>query len=150
MNIRTAKPEDTNALYEIETACFNPDQYHQTHKRQIRYLLTKGNADILLLEDKTGICGYSIILYKKRSTLGRLYSIAVKPELQGGEIGKKIFDASENAVKKRGLKGMILEIREDNNRHLERYLKLGYTQFGKAPDYYPDRASCLKLKKIFQ
>ncbi|MCB1652011.1 MAG: GNAT family N-acetyltransferase [Alphaproteobacteria bacterium] len=147
--IRRAQTSDISDLTRIETRTFDPEKYHLTSRANLRHLLNKGNAELwLAFKDKTP-CGMTILLFRKNMSWGRLYSIAVLPEFQGGDIGKKLFEHAENTIKAKKLRGMILEIRADNTRHKERYLKRGYTLWGQTPNYYPDGAPCIKLKKTF-
>ncbi len=149
MRIRLATLDDVNDLSLLETRVFDPQFYHLMHRSQFLHLLTKGHADILIAEQNAVICGMLIILYRTTSQLGRMYSIAVDPDYQGGEVGKRLFDFMEEHLKKRNMKGVILEIRAENTPHLERYKKRGYCVSGSVPDYYPDGSSCLKLKKTW-
>ncbi len=147
--IRAATLDDLNALVRIEKNAFNTSIYHLTPRRQFRYLLTKANAQIWIAMLKGEPCGYIILLLRKNTQFGRLYSIAVTSDHQGGEIGKALFLHAEKCIKQEKLNGMILEIRADNARHLERYIYLGYTIFGRIENYYPDESACIKLKKVF-
>ena len=87
--------------------------------------------------------------FKKNTSLMRLYSIAVLPEFQGNAVGKALFEHAEDQVKLNAKKGLTLEVRLDNQRHIQRYLKLGYQPYSEVDEYYPDGMACLKLKKLF-
>lgn len=152
MPIGFASLEDAPALERLEQRAFAPELYHRMRRSQFARLLQKGNADILVardIEGAGGIIGAVVILYRRTSFMGRLYSIAVDPDYQGGAAGKMLFDAMEKRVIEKGLRGVMIEIRADNHRHLERYLNRGYVVAGSVADYYPDGASCIKLKKVF-
>ena len=145
--IRLATLEDLPALWGMEQHCFDERIYHRTSRRQYRYLLQHGNADILIACTHKQVIGAAVIFYRKNSKAGRLYSIAVLPEYQGGEIGKALFEAYEKRLIEKNLALALLEIRADNHKHKERYLAQGYQLIKTLPDYYPDGSSALKLRK---
>jgi len=78
----------------------------------------------------------------------RFYSLAVLPEAQGGALGRRLFEAIEAAARKRGL-GVITEVRADNRKLHERYLGLGYKEFERKTDYYPDGCAAIRMKRLF-
>lgn len=147
MRIRQALVSDVDALCILERNVFDVTRFHLVSKRQFRYLLTKGNAEIWVADDDGSILGAAILFFRKNYAYGRLYSIAVDPSAQGGNVGRALFEAVENRVVAKGLKGMAQEVRADNERLLQRYLKIGYTVYGEEADYYPDGASCIKLRR---
>ncbi|MFN3700751.1 MAG: GNAT family N-acetyltransferase [Alphaproteobacteria bacterium] len=150
MTIRRADLSDIDQLCHIENQVFDERLYHQTPRRQIRYQLSSKTVEIWIAYSNGQILGAMSLFFKRNSQFCRLYSIAVLPEYQGGEIGKKLFEFAEIRAAKKKLKGMMLEIRSDNTRHLERYKKLGYEEIYRVPDYYPDGMPCIKLKKRFE
>lgn len=150
VTIRRAHSRDVSTLQTIEMQAFDAAKYDLTSGRQFRYLVSKGNAEIWLACEKDKVLGYITMLYRKNSHFGRLYSIAVLPEYQGKTVGKALFEHAEKTVLKHKAKGMLLEIREDNTRALNRYLGLGYNVTGRVADYYPDHSACVKMKKVLR
>lgn len=149
VKLRQAGLADLDALCAVEKESFDPLHYPLTTRRQFRYLLSKGNCEIWVAVRQDKICGMVVLFFRKNTYVGRLYSIVVHPDFQGGLIGKALFEASEAVIKAKGLKGMVLEIRGDNARHLVRYQKLGYVAVDILPDYYPDGMAAIKLRKLF-
>lgn len=150
VTFRRAIIQDLDTLVKMEGASFSPEQYHHTSRRGFRYLIQKGNAEIWLADMGGVICGSIVMFYRKNSKFGRMYSINVLPEYQGGAIGKALFEKAEQACKNMGLRGMTLEIRSDNLRHLERYKNNGYARYKEVDNYYPDKQSCIKLRRLFE
>lgn len=149
LRFRLANINDIEELVKVEQCCFNTKKYHLSSKTNFRHMLTKGNSEILICQINKQICGMAVIFYRISSAYGRLYSIAVLPKFQGKDIGKKLFQRTIEFIKKRKLKGMLLEIRADNIRHKERYLKLGFEEIKKLKNYYPDNSEAIKLKLEF-
>ncbi|MCB1593122.1 MAG: GNAT family N-acetyltransferase [Alphaproteobacteria bacterium] len=148
ITLRKATIKDAKALTELELSAFDPAIYHRISGRQFRYLLTKANAETWVALCGKEICGYGTLLFRKNWDKAHFYSLAVSPAFQGKEIGKKLFEEVEAQARKK-YPAMSLEIREDNKKLLERYLKSGYSEERLVPDYYPDRCACIKMKKIF-
>jgi len=148
ISVRAATLKDLDELVRIEQAAFDPQKYPVTSRRQFYYLLTKGVGEIWTSIDARGrITGHIVLFFSKRWRVGRLYSIAVDPEFQGGNIGKALFAAAEKRCIEKGLEGILLEIRSDNGQHKNRYIQAGYKVLSLLPEYYPDGSSGLKMGK---
>lgn len=150
VTFRRATIRDLDTLVKMEEASFSPEKYHHTPRRGFRYLIQKGNAEIWLVDMGGIICGSIVMFYRRNSNFGRMYSINVLPEYQGGVIGKALFDRAEQACIDKGCGGMSLEIRSDNLRHLQRYKNNGYANYKEVDNYYPDEQSCIKLRRKFE
>lgn len=150
LTIKLADRAEIDALVKIEKGTFDAALYPLMSKRNFSHLLTHGHADIWLAWVDGQAVGDAVVFYRKNSSYARLYSIAVLPSHQGGLVGKALLEAAEAAAQKRGLKGMVQEIRADNERLFGRYLSLGYRETGRMADYYPDGCACIKLKRDFQ
>jgi [ribosomal protein S18]-alanine N-acetyltransferase len=149
--VETAGLADLDALVAVETRAFDPALYTQMTRRQFRHHIESDTAVFLLWRDTSGTAvGYALGFAKSNMGYLRLYSLAVDPAYQGGRVGADLFVAFESAARQQGLRGVQLEIREDNHRLHERYLRLGYKAYRSVPDYYPDGAGCIKLKHDFQ
>jgi len=150
VTIRNATLADLDTLTQLERIVFDPNKYPISSRRNFEHLLKYGKAVVLVAEDQNIIRGMAVLLFRKTSKFGRLYSIGVDPAYQGGEFGKALFSSAEYLVKEQGLIGMVLEIRADNVKHRDRYVSSGYKIIEKLQDYYPDGSSGLKLKKVFK
>ena len=69
--IRPATPADLDALVGME-ARFPTDRLS---RRAFRHLLTRANATVLACVEGTALLGNIVILYRKNSTIARLYSL---------------------------------------------------------------------------
>jgi ribosomal protein S18 acetylase RimI-like enzyme len=79
--IREATPQDLDALLELELAGFDRDAFRLS---QLRYLLlTRANATTFILEEMGEIQGAAIMLWRRNSSVGRLYSIVVYSLFRG-------------------------------------------------------------------
>jgi [ribosomal protein S18]-alanine N-acetyltransferase len=149
VKIIPATLEHLDQLVNLENDAFDTARYHILSRRSFRNLLTKGNADIYIAVQNSNISGAIIILYRKGSRFGRLYSLAVHHQFRGGGIGRTLFNHAEAVIRKKGLAGLLLETRSDNRKLLDFYLSTGCETIGELDHYYPDGLSAVKLKKVF-
>ncbi len=144
--IRKAQRADLAAIVELETRCFEQDRFS---KRTLAHLVSNANGLCLVCESSTQkhLLAYSSVLYRKDSTIARLYAIAVHPDYQGQGIAKTILATAEQQALQHGCCSMRLEVRQDNKNAIGLYLKLGYLPFGCYPSYYSDQMSALRMEK---
>ncbi|WP_018873098.1 GNAT family N-acetyltransferase/peptidase C39 family protein [Thioalkalivibrio sp. ALJ16] len=144
--IRPATLEDLEALVALEDAAFEIDRIS---RRQFRYLLTRGHAATLVVEDPggEGLLGYVMLLFSRGTSLARLYSIAVSARARGQGLGRRLVEAAEDAARQHGRTDLRLEVRRDNAASLALFRGLGYRDFGTIDDYYEDHMDALRLQK---
>jgi ribosomal-protein-alanine N-acetyltransferase len=143
--IREATPQDLDALLELELAGFDRDTFRLS---QLRYLLTRANATTFILEEMGEIQGAAIMLWRRNSSVGRLYSsIVVYPPSQGRGLGSRLLKACEDAAIRRGCATLSLEVRADNQRAIVFYQRHGYRITKSLPGYYADGLSGLRMVK---
>src|SRR5690606_17293017 len=143
--IRPARASDIDALVTIENAVFQSDRIS---RRSFQHLFRSGAATILVSGAGAAISGYTMVLYRKGSTVARLYSIAVALRHSGSGIGKKLLEAAEQAACERGRMVLRLEVREENERARRFYEKAGYRRIGRKEKYYQDGAAALRFEKL--
>ena len=141
---RRGRLSDVAALVALEQAVFTTDILS---RRSFRHFLTSRRASLLVAQAQDSLAGYVLVLYPPRSTLARLYSIAVAPHIGRRGVGPLLLAAAEEAARRRGRRAMRLEVHEHNTRAIARYEKSGYRLFGRHPDYYDDRADALRFEK---
>ncbi len=142
--IRKAHLSDLDRVEEIEWSVFESDQLSRQSLR--RYMQVASAAMIVAQEDKT-TTGYALVGFRKGSTIGRLYSIAVDKACAGRGVGRLLLDASEQAAKTRKCKRFALEVRADNKRAIKLYKKNDYVLIGREDDWYEDGGTALKFEK---
>ncbi len=144
--VRPAVVGDLDQLEQLENICFTSDRLS---RRQLRYLLTKGKASLLVEADSAGqdLLGYVAILFSKATSMARLYSIAVHPERQGKGVGRRLLEAAEETAWEHQRAYMRAEVRKDNEPSLALFTRLGYRRIGEWHDYYEDHMDAWRLEK---
>lgn len=146
---RAATLADLPRLLEIEAQAF---PFDRISRRSFRHLLTRANAVSLVEEapvdvDAAGLCGYVTLLFNRRSSLARLYSIAVHPRCRGRGVGERLLSAAEAACRARGCTALRLEVHPHNAGARRLYARAGYRAFGQYRRFYEDGADATRMEK---
>ncbi len=144
VKLRRGHLRDLDALIAIEDAVFTTDNLS---RRTFRHFLTSPCATLLVAEETGKLAGYVLVLYRLRSKLARLYSIAVAPHAGRRGIGRLLLDAAEDAARRHELRTMRLEVHHRNARAIALYDKSGYRRFGRRRSYYDNGGDALRFEK---
>ncbi|HSM04257.1 MAG TPA: peptidase C39 family protein [Longimicrobiales bacterium] len=146
MRIRSADVGDLDALASLEEGSFPGDRLS---RRQLRHLLTRGHAAVLVAEDPaTGdVLGDVVLLFRRGTAIARLYSIAVHPSARGRGLGRRLLEEAERVAWSRERAWMRAEIRKDNAASIRLFEAHGYRRFGEYDDYYDDHMAAWRVEK---
>lgn len=144
INVRSGTVDDLTALLDLETAVFATDRMS---RRSLRHFLTATTAVVIVAEFEGMIAGYALVLFRPRSAIARLYSIAVTPAAKGRGIGPTLLAAAEDVALGRDCRFLRLEVHENNQRAIDRYRKAGYRAFGRYDEYYEDKGHAHRYQK---
>jgi ribosomal protein S18 acetylase RimI-like enzyme len=145
VRIRRAERGDIDALMELEHRVFATDRLSRA---SLQRFLKSPTAEVLVAEaDGRRLAGTAIVLFRSRSHLARLYSIAVAPPMGGRGVAAMLLQAAEEAALARHCRAIRLEVHETNQAAISRYRKSGYRQFGRRPRYYADGGDALRFEK---
>lgn len=142
--IRLAANCDLDDLVGLENKAFASDRFT---RKQIEYLLTEARSTILLLEHKEQVIGVSYLLWRSPNRAGRIYNIAIDPEVHGQGLGTILLKESELEAARRRCRQLLLEVRVDNEQAITFYKKYGYEIKRRLPGYYDDGAPGFKMVK---
>jgi [ribosomal protein S18]-alanine N-acetyltransferase len=142
--IRGATLDDADHLEQIESASFTGDRLS---RRSLNAHLKSPTADVFVATLDRKVAGYAMMFYRRRSTIGRLYSIATSPAARGHGIARRLMTACERSARRRACRAVRLEVREDNAAAIHLYETLGYVPMGRYEDYYDDHTPALRLEK---
>ena len=81
-DLRIAKKEDFEALFDLEKICFKEETFN---KNQLRYLLQKARSLVLVASIDGRIIGSMIVLLRSTIHHARIYSLNVHP-VSGGKV----------------------------------------------------------------
>ncbi|CAN5133637.1 peptidase C39 family protein [soil metagenome] len=144
LSIAPAKARDIDPLAALEKSVFPGDRLSA---RSFREVIGKKSARLLVARSRDEIFGYALILFRKATSVARLYSVAVAPEARGQGVARALIAAAEEEARHRGELFMRLEVRADNAAAKALYESLGYREFGRHLDYYEDHSDALRYEK---
>jgi len=144
IRLRQAEEADLDALDALEHRVFATDHLS---RRSLRHFLRSPTAAVIVAEHDGDLAGTAIVLFRPRSSVARLYSIAVAPHLGGRGLGPMLLAAAEAAAVERGCGAIRLEVHETNAAAISRYRKSGYREFGRQARYYEDGGDALRFEK---
>lgn len=79
-----------------------------------------------------------------------MMNIAVHPDYRRQGIARDLVLALSDALKEKGIRGLMLEVRASNAPAIALYEQLGFIQVGLRPNYYRNpKENALILKKFF-
>jgi ribosomal protein S18 acetylase RimI-like enzyme len=142
--VRAAQESDLDALMALEAASFTTDR---SDRRAFRHAVRSPSMSLLVLPGDGGLDGYAIIERRRGSDLGRLSSIAIRPERKGGGLGKSLLEAAELDARAHGCRRLRLEVRSDNVPAQRLYDRAGYRRFAVVEDYYSDGTAAWRYEK---
>jgi len=142
--VRSGSASDLDALVDLDTKVFASDRMS---RRSIRHFLTTSTAELIVAELDQRIVGWTVILFRPKSAIARLYSIAVAPLDCGCGVGPSLLAAAEETAQARGCHSLRLEVHERNLRAIALYHKAGYREFGRHHQYYGDKCHALRFEK---
>ncbi|TLP77227.1 ribosomal protein S18-alanine N-acetyltransferase [Nesterenkonia sphaerica] len=95
-------------------------------------------------EDETllGYAGMMCVL-----PLADVQTLAVAPEAQGRGLGSRLLGLIEQEARRRAAEDLLLEVRSDNPRAQQLYLRCGFEQIHRRREYYPDGGDALIMRK---
>ncbi len=142
--VRAARGADLEPLIELEQRVFATDRLSRA---SLRRLLASPSARVIVAEGGARLAGAAVVLFRKRATVARLYSIAVAPSMSGKGIAGALLRAAERAATRRKCRCIRLEVHVTNRAAIGCYRKGGYQQFGRYRSYYEDGGDALRFEK---
>ncbi len=142
--IRKAIASDAEALVALENAAFDADRIS---RRSFTRFIASPSAELLVADGASGLAGYVLVLYRRTTSVARVYSIAVASQARGTGLGDALMEAAEVAARQHGELFVRLEVRFDNAPAIALYERRGYKRFGRYLDYYEDHADALRVEK---
>src|SRR5262245_32445344 len=112
VRVRKAERGDIDALIDLEHRVFATDRLS---RRSLRQFLQSRSAEVIVAEHGERLAGTAIVLFRPRSLLARLYSIAVAPAMGGRGVAAMLLAAAEAAAAARGCRAIRLEVHVTNH-----------------------------------
>ncbi len=142
--VRKACSHDLPSLLLLENQCFEHDRLSP---RSFQWMISRAHASLIVAQAEGQLMGYALLLFRRGTSLARLYSIAISPAARGQGLGKRLLAEAEESARSSGCAYLRLEVRPDNEAAIGLYEGVGYRHFAVINDYYQDHADALRYEK---
>lgn len=149
VRLRTAGPADTDQILAIEEISFESPGERFT-RRQIKALISNQRALVTVAELDGRVVGWAAALVRqhRRWKSGRLYAIAIHPEMRGRRLGRMLAEHTFDALASNGITRLFLEVRENNHPAIALYASLGFVRQKALPNYYGYHVHGLRMARL--
>lgn len=141
---RVATLLDMPELLALEQHCFTTDRLS---RRSFQWMISRAHGELLVAENAGQLLGYALVLFRRGTSLARLYSIAIAEPARGMGLGRQLLSRVEASAVAQGCTRLCLEVRTDNPGALSLYERSGYRRFAFIDAYYEDHTAALRLEK---
>lgn len=142
MRIVKMQPEHVAAVAEMERQCFSDPWSEKSVASELHNPLSLW----LIAEVDGAVAGY--VGSQTVLDSADMMNLAVSPSFRRQGIGERLVNCLTEALKEKGVKTLLLEVRISNKPAKELYQKLGFEMVGKRPRYYEKpREDALILRK---
>ena len=150
MHYRLYKPEDFEALYAIEEACFVPP--FTFGRRYMRWLVSAPNAATWIAEDLQAMAGFAIVEWTPATNSIGAYiqTIEVAPGYRGQGVGRMLLQCVESSAREAIAQVLWLHVEDANTTAIRLYESSGFSPAGNAEDYYAPGRHALIYRKEMQ
>jgi len=136
---------DLPALQDLEEGAFSGDRLSA---RSWRSLVSSPSAVVTVATGADeALLGAAVLLLRARSTVARLYSIAVDAKARGRGIARQLLMRVIEDAHERGRAIVRLETRADNRAAQALFRDLGFTELDRKPRYYEDGQAAWRFQK---
>jgi ribosomal-protein-alanine N-acetyltransferase len=142
--LRTYKPADFEALYEIDQACYEPEIAYS--RRELRNYLRFPGADCVVATADGKRAGFIITAHEDE--WGYVVTIDVMEAYRRYGVGTKLLSAVEEKLAASGVREMALETATDNASAIAFWQKHGYRTRGVRKGYYPGGRDAYSMTKL--
>lgn len=143
MTVRTAAPDDVDAIAALELEAF-PDDAWTPEYLQVAIEGKMPTVRILVAEDDSGtVVGHALVsvVYE----IAELQRIATAEQRRRRGIGGALLAASIDLARSEGAERLLLEVREDNTGAISFYEDAGFAEIDRRERYYRDGATGIVL-----
>ncbi len=143
LSLRTYTPDDFEALYEIDQACYPPDVAYSREELHA-YLLFPG-ADCILACDSKKPVGFCLSAHWDAQ--GYIVTMDVLDTHRRRGIGSQMLTESERRLAAAGVREVHLETATDTESSVAFWQKHGYRKQGLKKGYYPGGRDAYAMTK---
>ena len=146
MRLREMNTADMAAIIALEQELF-PEDAWTPEMFAGEFAQPPSRRLYLVAEDGNALIGYAGMMFASGSQAD-VVTLAVDPARWGEGIGTALLTALVDEAEKRGYEEVLLEVREDNPRARQLYLRHGFAEIGIRRGYYqPSGVDAVVMRK---
>jgi ribosomal-protein-alanine N-acetyltransferase len=146
VRLREMKRADMPAVISLERELF-PEDAWTPEMFAAEFAQPSSRRLYLVAEDGNALVGYAGMMFTGGSQAD-VVTLAVHPARWGEGTGTALLTALVDEATKRGYAEVLLEVREDNPRARQLYLRHGFTEIGIRRGYYqPSGVNAVVMRK---
>jgi ribosomal protein S18 acetylase RimI-like enzyme len=139
---RPATLADLDDLVRLENRCFTSDRLS---RRSFRHFITRSHGKLWVVDSP--VVAYGLVLFRRGTSLARIYSLAVAPEGRGQGYAKQLMEAMESSAIDEGALFIRLEVADDNLGAMALYQRYGYEPIRRLSHYYENGHDGIRMEK---
>jgi len=134
LRVRSMRADDLDAVMEIESAIY---PFPWTRGNFADSLTAGYDAWVFAAAEGAGreLLGYAVVMWIPDEV--HLLNLSVAGAMHGRGIGRAMLDWLMRDARRRGARGMMLEVRPSNQAAIALYRNAGFAQIGVRKRYYP-------------
>jgi [ribosomal protein S18]-alanine N-acetyltransferase len=148
LSIRNHRPEDFDALWRIDQACFRAGIAYS--RRELAWYMRRSRAFTLVAEQQQDsdaeIAGF-IVAESDPSGPGHILTIDVHPRFQRSKLGSRLLKEAEARLVQERCRSVLLEVAVDNQPAITFYKRHNYSVIETLPRYYLNSVDALVMGK---
>ena len=141
--IRQADPKDFPALFKLDQKCFPAGIAYS--KTMLKHFMAQPGAECLVAVDENVIVGF--ILTEENPPLGHVMTLDVAESHRRKGIGTLLLNESENNLRFRGVRTVLLETALTNEAGVAFWQRHGYRIEAVLKNYYPGHLDAYEMRK---
>jgi ribosomal protein S18 acetylase RimI-like enzyme len=143
ITIRQSDPKDFPALFRLDQKCFPPGIAYS--KTMLRHFITQPGAECLVAVNEKEIVAF--LLTEENPPLGHVMTLDVAEAHRRKGIGSLLLRESENNLRFRGVRTMLLETATTNEVGVAFWRRHGYRIEAVLKNYYPGHLDAYEMRK---
>ncbi|WP_041522101.1 GNAT family N-acetyltransferase/peptidase C39 family protein [Gilvimarinus agarilyticus] len=140
--VRPALLSDLDALVALENSSFSGDRIS---RRSFRHFLDTEQNQLLVIDQP--VRAYVLILFRRGTSLARIYSLAVAPDARGAGFARALMAAAEACARHRDALFLRLEVADTNQAAIGLYRSLGFHPIKQLAGYYENGGDAVQFEK---
>jgi len=142
--VREFLPEDFDAAYRLDQACYPPGIAYSRHA--LGEFLTLPGARAWVAEGEGALVAF-VIVRKTGKARGHVITLDVREDRRRRGVGSMLLSTAENWLASEGVRRMRLETAVNSSTALVFWEKMGYQAVGVLRRYYLDRDDAYRMEK---